>query len=191
MLANIKMVSSSANAFDPASSMLSQLARRHISNALTSSSRSPSSFICHRRAMMSAISGPPPRRPHEAGQRHNQQPLFQDSPPVVVPTGEAVSADASSPQVAARPPPVPKAQRPRPTIKSTKAALTVVRWLRFPVANHRSNLIFQNGVDTRSRIASPRSPQWSDSPTNTNWGAQQGVCWAFLPPRLRRQTWKV
>ncbi|KIK99937.1 hypothetical protein PAXRUDRAFT_86408, partial [Paxillus rubicundulus Ve08.2h10] len=91
--------------------------------ALTSSSRSPFSFICHRRAMMSAISGPPqPRRPHEAG---HQQPLFQDSPPVVVPTGEAVSSDAASPQVAARPPPVPKAERPRPTIKSTKAALTV------------------------------------------------------------------
>ncbi|KAF9229722.1 hypothetical protein BS17DRAFT_36308 [Gyrodon lividus] len=102
------------------------LARRHISNVLTSTLRSPSTFTCHRRAVMSALSGPHSQPPHQTAQ-HQQQPVLKDSPPVVVPTGEAVSADAASPQVAARPPPVPKAQRPRPTIRSTKAALTVVR----------------------------------------------------------------
>ncbi|KIJ68832.1 hypothetical protein HYDPIDRAFT_107082 [Hydnomerulius pinastri MD-312] len=79
--------------------------------------------------MMSALSGPhsQPRRPPETTQHRSsqQQPILKDSPPAVIPTAEALPVDAASPQVAARPPPIPKAQRPRPTIKSTKAALTI------------------------------------------------------------------
>ncbi|KAF8557366.1 hypothetical protein OG21DRAFT_1505308 [Imleria badia] len=74
--------------------------------------------------MMSALSAPhshPPSIPDTRQHRSPQHP----SQPVVVPSGEAVSADAASPQVAARPPPVPKATRPRPTIRSTKAALSI------------------------------------------------------------------
>ncbi|KII86338.1 hypothetical protein PLICRDRAFT_114557 [Plicaturopsis crispa FD-325 SS-3] len=52
----------------------------------------------------------------------SQKPPLADSPPVVVP---ALSADAASPQTAARPPPAPKVERPRPKIKATKAALTM------------------------------------------------------------------
>ncbi|KAN0100961.1 hypothetical protein V8E55_000945 [Tylopilus felleus] len=79
--------------------------------------------------MMSALSPPhshPPSIPDTRQHRSPQQPpLFKDAPPVVVPTGEAVSPNAASPQVAARPPPVPKTPRPRPTIRSTKAALSI------------------------------------------------------------------
>ncbi|KAH0838643.1 hypothetical protein J3R83DRAFT_6968 [Lanmaoa asiatica] len=79
--------------------------------------------------MMSALSGPhshPLSIPDTRQHRSPQQPSpFKDAPPVVVPTGEAVSADAASPQLAARPPPVPRAPRPRPTIRSTKAALSI------------------------------------------------------------------
>ena len=74
--------------------------------------------------MMSALSGP---RPAPDPKQQHPAPLFKDAPPVVVPTGEPVSADAASPQVAARPPPVPKAPRPRPVLRSTKAALSIVR----------------------------------------------------------------
>ncbi|KAH7930593.1 hypothetical protein BV22DRAFT_1191189 [Leucogyrophana mollusca] len=51
--------------------------------------------------------------------------LPESPPPTVVPTAESLSPDAASPQVAARPPPAPKLERPRPTIRSTKAALTM------------------------------------------------------------------
>ena len=42
------------------------------------------------------------------------------------PSAKDLSADAASPQVAARPPPVPKAERPRPKIRAAKAAITMV-----------------------------------------------------------------
>ncbi|KAG9314704.1 hypothetical protein JVU11DRAFT_5513 [Chiua virens] len=58
----------------------------------------------HRHAMMSAL--------HPGS-------IPTPNPPVVV------APDAASPQVAARPPPVPKALRPRPTLRSTKAALSI------------------------------------------------------------------
>ncbi|KAH9931239.1 uncharacterized protein B0H18DRAFT_990577 [Fomitopsis serialis] len=62
------------------------------------------------------------------------KPLGQ-TPPVVIPSQKAkavepspksLSPDAASPQVAARPPPAPKAERRKPTIKPTKAAITVL-----------------------------------------------------------------
>ncbi|KAH7883955.1 hypothetical protein F5I97DRAFT_1621544 [Phlebopus sp. FC_14] len=108
--------------------MLPQLARRRISHAFVSQPHRASSYTSHRRAMMSALSGPhsQPRRPPETtNPKPGPQPLLNDSPPVVVPTADSLSSDAASPQVAARPPPAPKVQRPRPTIKSTKAALTI------------------------------------------------------------------
>ncbi|TFK47957.1 hypothetical protein OE88DRAFT_1664933 [Heliocybe sulcata] len=70
---------------------------------------------------MSALSSEQPR----AGPSR-QSP--SDPPPVVVPSTKvntSISSDAFSPQTAARPPPAPKAERPRPTIKATKAALTI------------------------------------------------------------------
>ncbi|KIK04303.1 hypothetical protein K443DRAFT_93378 [Laccaria amethystina LaAM-08-1] len=68
-----------------------------------------------RRAMMSAL------------RTNNTHPLssLSDSPPVVIPDATSMPSDAAAPQTAARPPPVPKAEKPRPKIKATKAALTM------------------------------------------------------------------
>lgn len=54
-------------------------------------------------------------------------PLLADSPPVVVPSVTSLSPDAAAPQTAAAPPPVPKAEKQRPKIRATKAALSIVR----------------------------------------------------------------
>jgi iron-sulfur cluster assembly 1 len=51
-----------------------------------------------------------------------------DSPPIVVPATISLSSDAASPQTVARPPLAPKAEKPRPQLKATKAAITVVRY---------------------------------------------------------------
>lgn len=48
-----------------------------------------------------------------------------DSPPVVVQSTTSLSSDASSPQTVARPPPVPKAEKQRPQLNPTKAAITI------------------------------------------------------------------
>ncbi|OJT07934.1 Iron-sulfur assembly protein 1 [Trametes pubescens] len=61
----------------------------------------------------------------------SSSPTLGETPPVVVPspskppTARNLSPDAASPQVAARPPPVPKAERPRPKIRAQKAAITL------------------------------------------------------------------
>ncbi|KAJ7748464.1 hypothetical protein DFH07DRAFT_888780 [Mycena maculata] len=68
-----------------------------------------------RRAMMSAY------RPRE----DQLSPLLPDAPPVVVPSATSLSADAAAPQTVARPPPLPKAEKPRPVLRATKAALTI------------------------------------------------------------------
>ncbi|THG93500.1 hypothetical protein EW026_g7752 [Hermanssonia centrifuga] len=59
-----------------------------------------------------------------------RSPALGETPPVVIPatlapSAKDLSADASSPQTAARPPPAPKAERPRPTIRAAKAAITM------------------------------------------------------------------
>ena len=88
------------------------------------------SYACRRRAMMSAWSSsrnatPTPTRQSVASP--NSQPPLHDSPPAVVPTSNArLNPDASSPQIAARPPPAPKVTRPKPTIRAQKAALILV-----------------------------------------------------------------
>ena len=99
----------------------------------------------HRRAMMSALSSQPQRTPAVHTSPTAKQPL-KDSPPVVVPTAESLSSDASSPQVAARPPPVPKAERPRPTIRSTKAVLSVV------CSNHYLTVWFAHFLQTPAAV---------------------------------------
>jgi hypothetical protein len=53
-------------------------------------------------------------------------PQLPDSSPVVIPSTSSLPHDAASPQTVARPPPAPKAEKPRPKLKSTKAALTIV-----------------------------------------------------------------
>ncbi|KAJ7293884.1 hypothetical protein C8J57DRAFT_1270278, partial [Mycena rebaudengoi] len=68
-----------------------------------------------RRAMMSAF------RPHEQG----QAPPLDSTPPVVIPSATSLSSDAAAPQTVARPPPLPKAEKRRPVLRATKAALTI------------------------------------------------------------------
>lgn len=70
----------------------------------------------YRREMMSAF------RPHDLSR------TLPDTPPVVIPHAEDIASDASAPQVAAPPPPLPKAERLRPKLRSPKAALSIVRF---------------------------------------------------------------
>lgn len=78
--------------------------------------------------MMSALShdGAPTTTPLP------NKPLGQ-TPPVVVPSqkigepsAKTLSPEPTSPQIAARPPAAPKAERRKPTIKATKAAISLV-----------------------------------------------------------------
>ncbi|KAI0762749.1 hypothetical protein C8Q74DRAFT_1206989 [Fomes fomentarius] len=83
--------------------------------------------------MMSAHSHDRPAPPApESPTTSSSSPLLGETPPVVVPTSSSkpptaknLSPDAASPQVAARPPPVPKVERARPTIRAKKAAITL------------------------------------------------------------------
>ncbi|KAJ7785708.1 hypothetical protein B0H16DRAFT_1354483 [Mycena metata] len=68
-----------------------------------------------RRAMMSAF------RPRE----DERTVPIPESPPLVVPSPTLLSPDAAAPQTVARPPPLPKAEKLRPVLRATKAALTI------------------------------------------------------------------
>jgi len=80
------------------------------------------SNFSQRQAMIPALS-----HSHAPSSSTTRVPLSQlpDSPPVVVPSTSSLSSDAASPQTAARPPPAPKAEKPRPKLRSTKAALMI------------------------------------------------------------------
>ncbi|KAF9263121.1 hypothetical protein L218DRAFT_959651 [Marasmius fiardii PR-910] len=73
--------------------------------------------VSTRRAMMSAL------RPQDKHHEYERPTLAE--PPVVIPSATTLSSDASSPQTAARPPPAPKVERPRPKIRAQKAALSI------------------------------------------------------------------
>lgn len=92
------------------------LARVHISLRVPGLS----STFQTRRAMMSALGN---------NYNHNTPPALPNSPPTVVPNHPSISPDASAPQTAAPPPPAPRLERPRPrpTLRPTKAALSIVR----------------------------------------------------------------
>ncbi|KAG1769591.1 hypothetical protein EDD22DRAFT_868361 [Suillus occidentalis] len=104
--------------------ILSSLGRSCLAHNVVHSIRASAIYSPHRRAMMSAFSSQPQIPPEAHSSSNAKQPL-KDSPPVVVPTAKSLSSEPASPQVAARPPPVPKAERPRPTIRSTKAVLSM------------------------------------------------------------------
>ncbi|CAK5279877.1 unnamed protein product [Mycena citricolor] len=70
-----------------------------------------------RRAMMSAYN---PRSANE-----DAAPVLHDPVPKVIPSATTLSSDAAAPQTVARPPPAPKAEKPRPVLRATKAALTI------------------------------------------------------------------
>ncbi|KAH9931236.1 uncharacterized protein B0H18DRAFT_1208925 [Fomitopsis serialis] len=56
------------------------------------------------------------------------------------PSPNSFSPDAALLQVAARPPPAPKAERRKPTVKPTKAAITVTNGVRAMFAIKNSNI---------------------------------------------------
>ncbi|THU90770.1 hypothetical protein K435DRAFT_251264 [Dendrothele bispora CBS 962.96] len=57
--------------------------------------------------------------------KNQPPPISEQTQPSTVPSVSTLSSDASAPQTVARPPPVPKVEKPRPKIKATKAALTI------------------------------------------------------------------
>lgn len=98
-----------------------------------SSSRTLLYLPSHRHAMMSALSHDRTSHPHPApSSSTSSSPVLGETSPIVIspnstaPSATTLSADADSPQVAARPPPIPRAERRKLTIKATKAAITVV-----------------------------------------------------------------
>jgi iron-sulfur cluster assembly 1 len=87
----------------------------------------PCSAPTHRRAMMSVLSHSPDLHSVTKPNKPLASPELPDSPPIVIPSPKSLSSDAASPQTVARPPPAPKAEKPRPQLKATKAAITIVR----------------------------------------------------------------
>lgn len=120
------------------SSLLPSMSSSLIMHRLHHAVRLPFLYPCQsvysgtsqRRAMMSALSHSQDPRIHaqsSSSSRQSNSTELPDSPPLVAPSADLLSPDSSSPQTAARPPPIPKAEKPRPTLKSTKAALSIVR----------------------------------------------------------------
>lgn len=124
---------------DNEDAMATSAARFHRMQSLLSFTSHAGSSSCsrgllhlpnHRHAMISAMSHSGPSRPTPNA---SSNPVLGQTPPVVIPaqtsgepSAKSLSADAASPQIAARPPPAPKVERRRPTIKSTKAAISLV-----------------------------------------------------------------
>ncbi|KAL6305637.1 hypothetical protein BKA93DRAFT_730853 [Sparassis latifolia] len=77
--------------------------------------------------MMSALSHdrsrPPP--PPKSTLGDTALVVIPQGTPAAAPSAKTLSPNAESPQIAARPPPLPKAERPKPTIRATKAAITL------------------------------------------------------------------
>jgi len=108
--------------------MASTLARVHPFHLIPRTPTYPIllSYSCRRRAMMSAWSS---RSATATKSVPNTQPPLHDTPPIVIPASNTpLSPDAASPQIAARPPPAPKATRPKPTLRPQKAALSLVSY---------------------------------------------------------------
>ncbi|EIM92500.1 uncharacterized protein STEHIDRAFT_117503 [Stereum hirsutum FP-91666 SS1] len=101
-----------------------------------------------RRAMMSAWRNPESSTPTASTSQTHHDPPLHDSPPVVVPNSKTpLNPDAASPQTAARPPPAPKAERPKPQIRARKAALSIT-----PTAVERLRILLHSPTPQLIRI---------------------------------------
>ncbi|KAF7797796.1 hypothetical protein EIP86_009000 [Pleurotus ostreatoroseus] len=103
----------------------------------------------HRHAMMSAYSPSTSQAPPLPSSR--ARPL-SETPSVSIPAHSTpsvkdLSAEPASPQTAARPPPVPKAERPRPKIRAAKAAITMT-----PTAVERLRALMKSPTPQHLRI---------------------------------------
>ncbi|KAG5732086.1 Iron-sulfur assembly protein 1 [Termitomyces sp. T112] len=79
-----------------------------------------------RRAMMSAFrSQPGSGLPTSLATPPDAPSTSTSSTPIASTPGVTLNADAAAPQVAARPPPLPKVEKARPKIRASKAALTI------------------------------------------------------------------
>ncbi|KAG6820236.1 hypothetical protein H0H93_003599 [Arthromyces matolae] len=84
--------------------------------------------VSTRRAMMSAFrSQPGSGLPRDSLSTPPKAPLTSNVPPIPSnsPTASTMNADAAAPQIAARPPPLPKVEKARPKIRASKAALSI------------------------------------------------------------------
>jgi hypothetical protein len=135
------------------------------------------STVLTRRAMMSGL---------PKGHATTTSPALPNSPPVSIPAEHiSMSPDAAAPQTAAPPPPVPKLAKPRPKIRSTKAALTIVSSRQsltlIPV---QSNICFHHS-DTKRCFTTPEFAPRANTTTYSYWCAEQGLRRLILPPGLR------
>lgn len=82
--------------------------------------------VITRRAMMSALRSPATQSPPP--QAISDSPGSPSSSRNTVPLDSKtmISRDAAAPQTAARPPAAPKVEKPRPKLRATKAAMTMV-----------------------------------------------------------------
>ncbi|KAK7688252.1 hypothetical protein QCA50_008622 [Cerrena zonata] len=127
-------------------SLRAQSTARLLSSQFASTSR----FVYHRHAMMSAVAHPPSPAPVVSSS--SKSPALGETPPVAIPTktppsAKDLSADASSPQTAARPPPIPKAERPKPKLRAAKAAITLT-----PGAVERLHVLMKSPTPQHLRI---------------------------------------
>jgi hypothetical protein len=83
----------------------------------------------HARAFMSHTSQPSPTTRPASASASSAMPILPGQPPIVVPSVTVLSSDAASLQVVAKPPLPPRAERAKPKIRATKAAISIVRLL--------------------------------------------------------------
>ncbi|KAA1468421.1 hypothetical protein DENSPDRAFT_833708 [Dentipellis sp. KUC8613] len=131
--------------------MSASLARVHSARCLSHSlvATAPTHMFV-RRAMMSAWSArdaaPVPSSSAAPVSPHDLP--IHDKTPVVIPTTKTpISSDAASPQTAARPPPVPRKERPKPQLRAKKAALTLT-----PGAVERLRILLHSPTPQMIRI---------------------------------------
>jgi len=104
---------------------------------------------------MSRASGSHVPLPSSSSSPHSSAhaPTLGETPPVVIPSktkppsAKDLSPDAAAPQVAAKPPPAPKAERSRPTIRAAKAAIFIT-----PAAVERLKALMKSPTPQLLRI---------------------------------------
>jgi hypothetical protein len=116
------------------------------------------------------------------------QPLA-NSPPVVRPTLPGPSATAHAPQTAGPKPPPPTPTRAKPTLKGSKAALTLVSYIIHPISP--VGLTKMPDLVPRRRSAVAAAHHWAHATAHPDWGTEQGMRWDVVPSRVRGETWAI
>jgi iron-sulfur cluster assembly protein len=82
--------------------------------------------VITRRAMMSALRSPATQSPPPQTMSDSPSSPSTSRNTVPLDSKTMISRDAAAPQTAARPPAAPKVEKPRPQLRATKAAMTMV-----------------------------------------------------------------